>query len=57
MAILVAIGDDEQFETVLEVATRLSSGRKQRLTVAHVTANDAASATVPVTIVPEAVEV
>ena len=44
MAILVAIGDDDRFETVLAVAVQLANGLHQDLTVAHVTENQTASA-------------
>ncbi|ESS02818.1 MAG: universal stress protein family [uncultured archaeon A07HR67] len=43
MSILVAIGDDDRFETVLEVAVRLASGLDSDLSVVHVTANGTAS--------------
>jgi nucleotide-binding universal stress UspA family protein len=43
MAILVAISDDERFESVLGVATQLARGMNQDLTVAHVTTNENAS--------------
>lgn len=43
MAILVAIGDDDRFEAVLEVAAQFARGMDQSLTVAHVTANETAS--------------
>jgi len=44
MAILVALGDDDRFETVLAVAVQLANGLDQALTVAHVTENQTASA-------------
>nr|ABT17390.1 universal stress protein [uncultured haloarchaeon FLAS10H9] len=40
MSILVAVGDDDRFESVLSVAVRLAEGLSQELTVAHVTANE-----------------
>lgn len=43
MAILVAIGDDDQFETVLAVASQFAQKMNQDLTVAHVTTDDNAS--------------
>jgi nucleotide-binding universal stress UspA family protein len=43
MSILVAIGDDGRFETVLDVALRLATGLDERIAVAHVTENESAS--------------
>jgi nucleotide-binding universal stress UspA family protein len=43
MSILVAVGDDDRFETVLDVAVRLAAGLDQGLYVAHVTANESAT--------------
>lgn len=43
MAILVAINDDDRFETVLQVAARFGKGLDQDLVVVHVTANENAS--------------
>jgi K+-sensing histidine kinase KdpD len=44
MSILVAIGDDDRYESVLTVALRLASGLDQDLRVAHITADASASA-------------
>ncbi len=44
MSILVAIGDDNRFTTVLTVAVQLAGGLDQELCVAHMTANQSASA-------------
>ena len=44
MAILVAIGDDDRFEAVLDVAIQLADGLYQPLTVAHLTEHETASA-------------
>lgn len=44
MGILVAIGDDDRFRTVLTVAVQLAGGLDQELCVAHVTENQSASA-------------
>jgi len=44
MSILVAIGDDDRFESVLDVAVRLATGLDQGLYVAHVTEDRVASA-------------
>lgn len=45
MGILVAVGDDDRFETVLQVALRLAAGLEQRLYVVHVTQDQNASGT------------
>jgi nucleotide-binding universal stress UspA family protein len=44
MSILVAIGDDDRFEAVLDIAVRLATGLDQGLYVAHVTKDRLASA-------------
>jgi len=44
MAILVAIGDDDRSEVVLDVAVELANGLDQALTVAHITEHETASA-------------
>jgi K+-sensing histidine kinase KdpD len=43
MSILVAIGDDDRFEVVLQVAARFAGEMNQDLIVAHITANKMAS--------------
>lgn len=43
MAILVAVSDDDDFKTVLTVATRLATGLEQDLQVTHVTGEQSAS--------------
>jgi K+-sensing histidine kinase KdpD len=43
MGILVAAGDDDQFETVLNVAVRLAAGLDQKLYVTHITKTKSAS--------------
>ena len=43
MSILVAIGNDDRFETVLDVSVRLATGVDQGLSVVHVTEKEHAS--------------
>lgn len=43
MSVLVAVSDDDRYETVLDVAVRLAAGLDQQLIVTHVTETDAAS--------------
>ena len=43
MAILVAVSDDSQFETVLSVAVQLATGLDQSLYVTHITETESAS--------------
>jgi K+-sensing histidine kinase KdpD len=43
MSVLAAVGDDDDYETVLTVAMRLAAGLDQDLRVAHVTAATDAS--------------
>lgn len=43
MSILVAVSDDDQFETVLSVAVRLAAGLDRGLYVTHITETETAS--------------
>ncbi len=43
MAILVAVSDDDRFETVLDVAVRLAAGLDQGLYITHITETESAS--------------
>ncbi len=43
MGILVAVSDDDQFETVLNVAVQLAAGLEQELHVTHITETESAS--------------
>ena len=43
MSLLVAVTDDDRFEAVLDVATRLGSGLDQDLYVTHITETQSAS--------------
>ena len=44
MSLLVAIGDDNRFETVLEIAVQLATRLSKELYVVHLTENESASA-------------
>lgn len=43
MVVLVAVGDDDRFNSVLSVAVRLAEALAQDITVAHVTSNEVTS--------------
>lgn len=43
MSVLVAVSDDDQYETVLDVAVQLAAGLGQQLVVTHITETDSAS--------------
>lgn len=43
MSVLVAVSDDDQYETVLDVAVQLAAGLDQQLVVTHITETDSAS--------------
>jgi nucleotide-binding universal stress UspA family protein len=43
MSVLVAVSDDNQYETVLDVAVQLAAGLDQQLVVTHITDTDSAT--------------